>query len=183
METKKNKIVLVPYAVKDGIPTFRNSELARMYQQVYEEGWGPELFNDGSINSVDDFVSCMVSPGVMFWGLFCNNELMAIAWLNRIERTHAHVHYGIFKNWRKSAEVAEAQRMFFDQMLAQEYNGKTLFEVIIASTPVTCTRMFPLLDRLGFRRVGEIPNYIWSDKLQCSVTGVISCITREDLLK
>ena len=174
-------IFFMPYVKKDGIPTFCNSEIANMYHRAFDEGWGFQMFHDGSIRNVAHFVEYITGPGVMFWGVYYKAELMGFFYVNRIERTNAHLHFAFFKKWWGTTESIQAGRQALQLLLATEYDGKTMFELILGVYPSWNKHVLAYVHRFGAHTVTEIPHLIWSEKKGKSVEGTIVSVTREDL--
>jgi len=175
-------ITLMPYTKVDGIPTFRNSELSTIYTRAFEEGWGLAMFDDGIIKEAEGFVEHVTSPTVMFWGVLHEDELMGFCYINRIEKTHGHLHFGFFKKWwGRYPEIMEAGRKAMETLLVQEFNGKPLFELLLGVYPAWNKHVLAYVHRQGAKTVTHIPNLVWSESKGYSVPGTIVSITREDL--
>ena len=176
-----DKIVLVPYVRKDGIPTLRDSEIKDMYTRAYKEGWGKHIFYDGLLNTPEEFVQYVTDPYIMFWGIYSEADLMGFVYVNRIEKTNAHIHYAFFKKWWGTPELHAASRKALELLLVDEYNGKPLFEVINGMTPSYNKHAVNHMNTFGVHTVGKIPHLLWSEKSGKSMEGTVTYITREDL--
>ena len=177
-----DSITLMPYTTRDGIPTFRNSELANIYARVFKEGWGLTMFDDGWCNKAQDWVEHITSPVVMFWGVYHEQELMGFFYINRIEKTYGHLHFGFFKAWwGKYPEIMAAGKKALSLLLVQEYNGKPLFELLLGMYPAWNKHLLAYIKRHGAKVGEEIPHLIWSASKGESLPGRIAAITKEDL--
>ncbi len=178
-----DSITLMPYTIRDGVPTFRDSELANIYLRVIGEGWGEAMFDDGYINSPKEFVDYFTSNEVMFWGVHHEEELIGFCYVNRIEKTYAHLHFGFFKKWwGRYPEIMAAGRKALEMLLVKEYNGKPLFELLIGMYPSWNEHLLSYVRRQGAHTVTKVPHLIWSEAQGKSVEGTIVSITREDLV-
>lgn len=171
----------MPYTKKDGVPTFRNSEMANMYNRAFEEGWGEQMFHDGAIQNVQQFVQYTTGPGVLFWGVYFKEELIGFFYLNRIEKTNAHLHFAFFKKWWATAESIQAGQQALRLLLTDEYNGQPMFDLILGVYPSWNKHVLAYVHRFGAHTVTEIPHLVWSMKKGKSVEGTIVSVTREDL--
>lgn len=176
------EITLMPYTKRDGIPTFRNSEITNIYSRVIEEGWGVAMFDDGYINDAQDFSRYITSPNVMFWGVYYEEELIGFCYVNRIEKTYAHLHFGFFKKWWGRSEVINAAgQQALEMLLIKEYEGKPMFELLIGVYPSWNVHVLAYVHKFGAHTVTTVPHLVWSESQGKSVEGTIVSITREDL--
>jgi len=177
-----DSITLMPYVRKDGIPTFRDSEIKKIYTRAFDEGWGFEMFHDGSIRNADHFVQYITSDKVMFWGVFKDTELIGFFWLNRIEKTHAYLHFGFFKAyWGQYEDILVAGKKALTMLLVQDYDGKPMFDLILGMYPSWNIHVLSYVKKFGARTLGEIPNLVWSETQGKSIPGTIVAVTREML--
>lgn len=176
-----NKYVTVPYVKPDGIPTFRNSELAEMYNRADREGWLNQMFHDGTVKNEIDFVKHVTAPHVMFWGLFCEGELMGFFYVNRIERTCAHLHFAFFSKWWATPESLKGGRRVLETLLVDDVDGRPLFELLLGAYPSWNKHVLAYVHKFGAHTVTEVPHLMWSERKGKSVEGTIVSITREDL--
>ena len=175
------KISFMPYTKRDGVPTFRDSEIAKMHDRAFEEGWGEQMFHDGTIQDADHFAQYITGPGVLFWGVYLKEELIGFFYVNRIEITNAHLHFAFFKRWWATPESIEAGRQALRLLLVDEYSGQPMFDLIIGVYPSWNKHVLAYVHRFGAHTVTEIPHLMWSEKKGKSVEGTIVSITRGDL--
>jgi len=177
-----DKITFLPYTKRDGIPTFRNSEIKDMYLRAIREGWHDQIFHDGSITNADAFVQYITGTGVLFWGIYHENDLMGFVWANRIEKTHCYCHFGFFKKWwGRDSILTRTGKQFMDMLLIQKYPKETMFDLVLGMYPSTNTHVTAFMKRLGARQFVEIPNLIYDNVNDKSIDGTIVVTTREDL--
>jgi len=164
----------LPYTVIDGIPSMSNSYIKGIYDRCVESGLEEILFHDGSINDADDFMNHVTNLGTMFWAIFYRKKMVGFFWLNRLEKTHAYCHFAAFPEiWgRGLAEEAGKQAM----TIALKH-----FSMIIGMIPADNQVAIDYLGRVGLTDLADVPNLLWSKKLECPITGKLMCITREDL--
>ncbi|MCK4819084.1 hypothetical protein KA005_25145 [bacterium] len=176
------EIALIPYIKRDGIPTFRNSEIRDIYTRVKAEGWVKVIFDDGYITNAEDFERYITSPDVLFWGVYYGEELIGFCYVNRIEKTHAYLHFGFFKKWWGRSEVInEAGRQGLEILLVKDYEGKPMFELLMGMYPSWNVHVLAYVHKFGAHTVTKVPHLIWSESQGKSVEGTIVSITREDL--
>jgi hypothetical protein len=64
----------VPYAAHDGVPSFRDSEIAGWFERLEAEALLRRLFFDGSVIYAADFVRLVKAPGVYFFTVWTGQE-------------------------------------------------------------------------------------------------------------
>lgn len=176
-----SEIVIMPYTTRDGIPTFRTSEIIKLYNKAFLEGWGDTLFSSGELNSPERFHKYVTSSHILFYGIFYGSDLVGFFWLNRIEQTSAYIHTGFFKQWQGTDITIRSGRIALAMLLKGSDDYKPLFDLILTLPPVSNKRAIKYAEKIGFKRVGEIPHRLWDKKKNKSVPGVLLRCTREDL--
>lgn len=169
---------LVPYAKVDGIPTFKNSELADLYDQLVEEKLVDILLHDGSINTPEQFVQYLTeAKDNLFYVVLDTkvNQPAAIFWVNRIEQTHCYCHFCVFKKWHGSGVTVQMGR------LAMAHLFSIGFHTVMGMLPESNRAARDYLLRVGLKDVGKVPNLIWSKDKNAPVAGHLMYITKEDL--
>ncbi|NIP51778.1 MAG: hypothetical protein GWN00_22585 [Aliifodinibius sp.] len=164
----------LPYRKHDGVPTLRDSDISNLYNKCCEQGIDEIVFHDGSINDAAEFTDYVKRPDVIFYVVYYDVFPFGFFWLNRIEKTNAHIHFVIFKDyWGKGLSV-EA--------------GKKVVQMCLDSYPTIMGRLLPenkyainYVSQLGFNLVGLVPNLIWSKKDSKPVAGLVVYITKEEL--
>jgi len=167
----------IPYAVVDGVPTFKDSDLKKIYQKVELQQLRVTLFNDGSINSEADFIQMVKAPGTLFWVVIDqDSNPVCVWWLNRLTKTHAWAHFTLFKEvWGTGITDVigkEAMQICFDTL------G---FKVIMGMIPASNAFGLRYLERVGLKHVGVVEGLLYSEKLGEPVDGVILKISKGDL--
>lgn len=170
----------MPYTVVDGIPTFKDSDLSRIYKRLVYEGIEPLLFHDGAINNEQDFISMIRNPNTLFWTITYEEKDVGFFWLNRLEKTHAYCHFTGYTEWwgRVITVVAgrEAMRML---LTAKDTEGEYFWHTIMGMVPTSNVFAIDYLKRVGLETLGEVPNLIWSKEKSEPVPGTVMYITRE----
>lgn len=163
----------IPYCQVDGIPTYKDSELADLYDRL-DEGTRAIVFSDGKINSADDFVTYLRSGDCCFWNCWYRGNNVGFFWINRIETTHAYFHYTFFReHWGRKTTVPVGKavlRFILDQV-----------PLLLAMTPATNRLNRAYAKAIGCTEVGVIPNLMWDARSGESVPGALLRITREDI--
>ena len=162
------------YQHVDGIPTMRDSDIARLYQRTEESGLTRLMFNDGSITNADEFVDHVTSKAAIFFVITLTDKTRGYFWLNRIEKTHAYCHFMCFPEFwgNHSLNVRIGQKAM--QMCLKE------FDMIMGMLPTSNDIAINYLMDVGLNVVGRIPNLIWSQELQKPVEGMMLSTTMED---
>lgn len=164
----------LPYTFVDGVPTLRDSEIIYIYEKCFEDGIGDLLFHDGSINSAEEFLSHVKQPNVLFWIIYYQGELLGFFWLNRLETTCAYCHFAGFPKFWGTGLTVKAGKKAMAIVLRH-------FNVIMGMLPSDNNIAINYLYRVGLKKVGEVPNLLWSKAKGKPVKGTILYITGEDL--
>ena len=90
--------MIIPFTYFDGIPTLKDSDITGIYERLALDGTAQSIFRDGQVSDKGQFLAHIKSGSVMAGAM----SVGGIAWLNRIEKRKAHVHFAIFKeHWGK----------------------------------------------------------------------------------
>jgi RimJ/RimL family protein N-acetyltransferase len=167
----------VPYVVMDGVPTFKDSDLKKIYEKIQLQQLIVTLFHDGSVNNEADFIQMVKAPGTLFWVIMDqDSNPVAIWWLNRLTKSHAWCHFVLFKEaWGTSKSDAlgkEAMQICFE---------KLGFNVIMGMIPASNKFGLRYLERVGLKHLGVVEGLLWSSKFEAPVDGVILKISKGDL--
>jgi RimJ/RimL family protein N-acetyltransferase len=156
----------------DGVPTMRDSDIAELYQLT--EDAGLSVFDDGAINNKREFVDYVTSFNVIFMRATQAGKLVGYFYLNRIATTTAYAHFMVFPK-------------FWGTIYTMIFGIETMkiclkeFDTIIGQMPSSNTTALNFVQRLGFHKLGSVPNLLWSESLQAPVEGTLLYMTRGDL--
>ncbi len=164
----------LPYFIHDGIPTMRDSEIYKLYEKCVVQGIDEIVFHDGSINTWKGFTDYVKRQDVFFYVVNYDIFPFGFFWLNRIEKTNAHIHFVIFKEYWGSGLSIEAGRRVLELCLDS-------FPTIMGRLPMNNEFAINYISQLGFKLVGIIPNLMWSKKENKPVDGLVVYITKEEL--
>lgn len=149
-------IELIPYIEVNGIRTLTDDQVKAVYCQMAADGTLNTVFASGPIKSPAEFMSMMKSPTNLPVVLAISGRFAGIGWLNGLEDNHAMAHFCFYKeHWgRRSFDLGKK--------LLNYWMGFNLFDVLVGRIPSFNKRAIHFVERLGFRRVGEIP-YLGKD--------------------
>lgn len=168
------KYNILPYTTSDGIPTFKDSDIIALYNQMKEEGTFDLVMHDGSFKRVEDFVAYIKQPDIPFFVMYKDTYQtpVAMCWLNRVEKTHTYMHFtGFNASKGNTVEIGK---------VAMSYVFSMGFDSIMSMIPATNRVAIIYIRKLGFKKLADVPHLLWSEGEQRSVTGVLSQLTRED---
>lgn len=167
---------IVPYTTVDGVPTFKDSEIAVLWDRIWEEGVGNSVFFDGTIKDRDHFIDLMAGNNNFLYLIYYHAELVAMFWINRIEKTHCYCHFTCFKNVWGTQIAIDAGKIGIDCCL-----NILGFDVVLGLLPAKNRRALRYLEKVGLKVVGTIPNILWDNMEKRSIAGILVRMTREDL--
>jgi len=152
---------ILPFMYIDGVPTFTDSEIMALYDQMETEGFANDVFGQGDANNRDEFLDLVKSKHNIFHAGFSREDgsCLGMFWVNRFEMKTARMHFFIFK----------AARCFSDQLIKSaaehiyslEDNGEPLFTMLVGVVKSTMVHVINYICRNGGVVVGEIPDYYW----------------------
>ena len=153
--------IIVPYLCVDGIPTWRDSDIARVYDQIVSEELYQTMFATEFEMPRDLFISMMKSSSTIFMGVLDKDGVVAgIGWLNRFEGKIARMHFCVFKKWwGRSAEIMGTIREYIHSLKGED--GSPLFIRFIGYIPSRNIFAVKCALRDGCTLCGIIPNYFW----------------------
>ena len=171
------------YQKIDGVPTMRDSDIARLYQRTESAGVTRLMFDDGTITNAREFVDHVTDFRTIFFKISLTDKTglgktetgtVGYFWLNRLEATHAYCHFMSFPeywgdHWRNVEIGQEAMKICLKE-----------FPMIMGMLPTTNEIAITYLMDVGLNVVGRIPNLIWSESLQKPVEGMMLYTTMED---
>ncbi|MBC2712860.1 MAG: hypothetical protein HGJ94_18280 [Desulfosarcina sp.] len=171
---------ILPYTHIDGIPTFKDSDLASFYDQMVDDGTADSVFSDGTILSGDDFVRAMKDHGTVLVVIHSDGKPAGIAWINRIDETQrrAWIHFALFSNGWGAGSVALGRKMA-GYFLDIKRDGAPVFEYFIGICPSSNQLAINFMLRCGGGIVGEIPMGCWNHAQQRSFPGTMIYYGRE----
>lgn len=167
--------VMVPYTTVDGVPTFKDSEIASWYYKIIEQGLRDDFFFDGSVDSEDVFVSNVKRKDRAIYVFLSGNSVVGIYWLTHIEKTSAYGHFLCFKEIWGTSGVDSISKKFLS-VCFDDIN----LSVLIGLTPSRNVHVVRMTQRVGLKKVGVIPNLFWDAKCGKPIDGTVLCITKEE---
>lgn len=151
-----NNLAAVPYVIHRSAYTISDDILGAVFQEVVDAGHISTVFHDMPMNSVDEFIKLMRNPINAPVFIFDSEACVGFAWLNGITKTSAYGHFCYLKH-------ATVTAMDFGQKVMQYWDAllpKQNIEVVIGVVPSFNARAGAFVQKLGFKKVGEIPRMI-----------------------
>ncbi len=176
---------IVPYAVHDGVPSFRDSEIEGWFERLRSEGSVRWLFFDGMVTDAREFVRLVKTPGVFFFTVWAGRdepagaEMVGVFWIRDFIGNAAHLHHAIFKKFWGS-ETKMIGRHVLEYILAAdgEEGRLPLVGVLLGITPVNNISAVKFAKAVGMERLGTVPGMLYDIYANCAVDGVMSCMTQ-----
>lgn len=172
----EDEIIIMPYIELDGIRTYSDTQVKALYQKVWDEGLGEDLFHDGSIKDADHFVQLMKSPWNFLHVIYVGEKVVAVSWVNRVEETHCWCHFVFFKEFHGDSIIYAVGNKYLNYLL-DTYG----FEVIMGLIPATNEHALMYVRGLGWKIMGSVPGMLWSRAEEKPVDGVIVYVNKEML--
>lgn len=173
------KVQIIPYCEVDGIATFTNSEILGFYDQMVRIGVADTVFSDGQINSREEWLRTAKQPENFLFIVYVGEEVVGVAWLNRVEAKKARFHYCMFYNgWKKGS--VEIGRQVLEILTSKKTpKGEYLFDMLTGLTPSSNKRAIRYMKKCNWKVVGEMPFGTWNHSTQESEPAIVSYYVRE----
>lgn len=170
----EGKIIILPYTQVNGIATMTHSDLAEIYDKFVDQGLSDTIFTDGSCQNVREFIMEMTASHTMLFVPCLDGEPMGIVWLNRLEKTTAHGHFGFFREHWGTGNPGRAAKQFM------KWATSTMFQTLIGVVPSWNAFAKAGCRAVGMHELGEVPGYLYSEVNQKPITATIFYTTKED---
>jgi len=173
---------LIPYEAFDGIPTFTDSFIMGLYNQMYQEGTADRVFIDGSVLNAEGFLNMAKFGSMKLFVIYgednSENSPDGVFWLNNFQAMSAQLHFCFFKkSWGRKA-LEHSKYCVNASVNMKNALGEPMFDLIHGSTPADNVLALRLVKLSGMTILGEMPCGVWNHKKQESVPAIISYITR-----
>ena len=188
------KAKLIPYTKVDGIPTFRDSEILSLYDEMVSDGVSETVFADGEINSREDWLRSMTGGNNKLYvmkivdgrdsgtghdtGGIADGSAALVLWLNGFEGKVARMHWSCFKKFWNNGSV-EMMRFALGEIMGLENHQGYFFDVLIGLVAVTNPRAIEFSRKCGAVAETVIPHALYSRKDSKSVDAMLVYYTRE----
>jgi len=154
---------MVPYTEINGARTFSDLFLAQIFTRMAEQNLVAAIFSGILMRNASDFIQLMKTPSNIPVFVMDDGECIGFAWLNGIGRNHAYGHFCYFKNDKFSS--IDFGKKVIDYWFSLSGQQGAVLDVILGAVPSFNEKASHYVQKLGFKRLGEIP------KLHITVTG------------
>lgn len=170
---------LIPYTETDGIRTFTDTHIKKLFSRTVEDGLDKIVFYDGSIRTEEQFLRAMKYGDSMFFCVSVDNEIIGYTWLNRFENHTARLHFCVFQeHWGDSEELGRAT---LDKLMyMKDRKDRYLFDLFTGYVPAWNKRAIQFSLKCGGKTYGTIPDAIWNGETQRSEDAVFIYYTRSE---
>ena len=153
------KTKLMPYRVVEGVPTFKDSHLAHLFEKAKAERLLPlVMYNMSEGMTSATFVNFYKGSSRRLWLVFHEGKLAGWVWLDDFSNRTARSHFCLFR-WVSEARLTEeVGRDMFQQLFDFRFKGGTVLQVIRGEMPGFNKPALWFLQKLGLKVIGEIPN-------------------------
>ena len=154
------KTTLKPYRTIDGIPTFKDSEIAHLLERSRDERLFPlVMYNCDPEMSPAAFLRMYKGDaGRPLWLVYHDGELAGWVWLDDMANRTARSHFCLFRWVSKGKLSEEIGRDMFWQLFAVRFRSGTSLQVVRAEMPAFNKPGLWFLENIGLKAIGEIPN-------------------------
>lgn len=175
----QNGFKLVQYIEWDGIRNFSDSYIKHLFERMQSEGLSQRVFSDGSIKTSDEFLRAMKYGQCRLFLIFCDSEIAGSTWLTEFKRRSAVAHFCFFKRVAGEKTWIIAKKVLNELLYMKDAKGYIL-DVLLGMIPSNNEIAVQFAQKYGMIVAAEIPNAVWDDKLQKSISGVMVYGIREE---
>jgi hypothetical protein len=156
---------ILPYALNDGIPTFADSQLGKIYDQIVKEE-KDYIFSDGMISDEKSFVEMAKSERTAFYVVYHGEKPVLVVWLNRFEGAMARLNFCSINGVSREIKIS-AGRYIINRLTEKA------FDLLVGYVPETNRMAIEYVKACGAKVLGAIPNLVWDDREKKSKPGVV----------
>lgn len=156
----------------DGMP---DEGIKSVYDKLEEEGSLRWLFFDGCCTSYEQFLSLV--RRVDFYTVVDtkDNSLVSVFWLNGRTGINCTVHTAFFKQYyRRSVKISQ-------ELIRWTFEAFPKLESLLCFIPVTNRLANKFVEKVGWIKVGTVPNLIKDAKTSQSIGGDMYYITKGEV--
>lgn len=175
----QNSCKLIQYTKFDGIRNFPDSYIKQLFERMDAENLVDKVFPGGSIKTSDEFLRVMKYGQCRLFLIFCESEIAGITWLTEFKQRSAVAHFCSFKRAQGEKTWLIAKKVLNELLYMKDSKGY-IFDVLLGMIPSNNEIAVKFAQKYGMNIAAEIPNAIWDDKRQKSITGVMLYSIREE---
>lgn len=139
----------------NGSRTISDSFIEEVFTEMVVQGLVSTVFAGTTIKDSDDFLEMLKSPANVPVFALVGEQCVAVCWLNSIGLNHAYGHFCYF--YHPDAPAVDVGKKVMDYWWSLCSDSISL-DVILGAIPVFNQRAIAFIQKLGFVKLGEIPN-------------------------
>jgi len=148
--------MIIPFAFVDGNWTLSDSVLSGLWKKMETQRLHERTFKDGDVKTEDDFLKMMKSTHNI--PVLCVDDEYSpamIGWINGTGKKFGFGHFFVFREfWGRSVEFGNQVLDYWFSLGGEDPVFETLVGLLRPENQVAVHYS----ERLGFRRLGEIPS-------------------------
>jgi hypothetical protein len=139
--------------------TLPDEVILSIAKQCEREGTFRRVFYEGHIRTPEDFLAMMQKPANVPAFLFRGSEPLGFAWLNGLSGNLGFAHFCFLKAaW--GADSEQMGRLLLKYWLSLDAGKGPILDVVIGVIPQTNEKAVKFVERIGFVRLGAIPQIL-----------------------
>ncbi len=170
-------IAIVPYCEIDGVRTFADSEIKDIYGRMEMNGTVDKVFVDEQITSAEEFLQAMKYGENQLYVLLDENNIIAIAWINRFEGKTARLHF-CFIDLEYKGKVAVGKQLVQEILNAKNDKNEYVFDMLTGVVPEENKTACEYVQAVGLVKVGILPLGSYNRFKRESEPAMIGYLTR-----
>lgn len=176
------KSFIVPYMYIDGVPTFKNSDIMKLFDRMKSDGTLSITFFDGVIRTRKQFLSYMRQLGIYLYVCYIKGDVnpMGFVWLSDFGHKTAHGHFCIFREyWHDAYHIGH--EILVTLITMKDREGNYVLDAIYGITPTSNKPAIRAITNAGMKIVGTLPYRAWNDSKGKSEDAILSYFTRSEI--
>lgn len=170
---------IIPYMAIDGIPTFTNSEIMGIYDQMVSEGTEKKVFLDGLVTSRETFLNEIQSQDTLNFIVTNDGVRCALARITHFRQYTAHCHVLKLGDF-KGQDVVASAKFTMKKLMHLKIGNRYMVDVLYGLVPITNIPMLSLAKAMGMISIGIIPMAVYDYWESKSLDGVFMYCTRSE---
>jgi hypothetical protein len=173
------RVNLIPYTKIDGVPTLKDSHVMDLYDRMVSDGVAASIFEDGTINSREEFLFSVTSGHNILYLVMADDEPAIALWLNNFQGKSVQMHWTCFSKFWGKGSVPIMQYALNKIINMTNDEGEFVWDVLIGLIPVSNPRAIQFAKKCGAWSDVTIPHALFDSRSNRSVDAALIYFTRE----
>lgn len=151
---------IIPYVEINGLRTFLDSDIEKLWDRMVEDGSDKVVFYGGGVEDGKGLVEWFKNPqNIVHMVVDDDTEVVSITWINNTTSVSAFFHFCVFsKAWGNTEDLL---KMSIKSWFAfKNPDGSYMFDVLMGMVPEINSKAVSAMVKIGCTNLGYIPSVI-----------------------